>query len=70
MFGWARWLFKKAKGKDKKGRKRFEIEGRMYVADDEAGEFVNEKDSNDRIAYYVMGYGPEIKAEAKLKEVV
>jgi hypothetical protein len=72
VFGWARWAYKKAKGdeKEKKKRKKFEIEGRTYYTNDETMEFVNEKNQNDRIAYYVMGYEPEKRAEEKLKEVV
>jgi hypothetical protein len=73
VFGWARWTVKKLRGagKDKKTKKRlFEIEDKLYIAEDETGEFVNKNNPHDRIPYYVMGYAPEIKAEEKLKEVV
>lgn len=58
-------LFKPLKTED--GRKISLIGDTEYERDDESGEFVNPKNNNDRIPYYVFG---EKIMDKKLKDAV
>jgi hypothetical protein len=53
------------KGKEKEAK--YKIDGKTYKKDNETCEFVNVKNSNDRMPLYVFG---EICEKSKLKEVV